>query len=130
MIDLWVDIYIASGTQTVQNIKLEKRLNYFPFIYQKYNIDSARFMKSNIYYTSKIEEYEEMFQKVEKKLYEIRAVLDPLSEGIDPSLPIYIRDSIRRTKTKKPIDSLKLNKDKTLNNIKEAKNEKKLEVKN
>lgn len=131
MIDLWVDIYIANGTQTVKNKKLEKRINYFPFIYQKYNIDSVRFMKSNIYYTSKIEEYEEMFQKVEKKLFDIKAVLDPLSEGIDPSLPIYVKDSIRRTKTKKSIDdSLKFNKNNTLDKVKGFENKKKLKVKN
>jgi len=119
MIDLWVDIYIANGTEKVNNKKLEKRINYFPFIFQKYNIDSVRFMKSNIYYTSKIEEYEEMFQKVEKKLLDIKAVLDPLSEGIDPRLPVYVKDSIRSSKIKKPVDSLKLNK-----------NKKNLEIKN
>jgi len=130
MIDLWVDIYIANGTQTVKNKKLEKRINYFPFIYQKYNIDSVRFMKSNIYYTSKIEEYEEMFQKVEKKLFDIKGVLDPLSVGIDPSLPIYVKDSIRRTKTEEPDDSLNLNKNERLDKMREAENQKKLEVKN
>jgi hypothetical protein len=130
MIDLWVDIYIANGTQTVKNKTLEKRINYFPFIYQKYNIDSVRFMKSNIYYTSKIEEYEEMFQKVEKKLFDIKAVLDPLSVGIDPRLPTFVKDSIRKSKTKKPVDTLKLNKNKTLNRIRETENKKKLEVKN
>jgi len=130
MIDLWVDIYIANGTQTVKNKKLEKQINYFPFIYQKYNIDSVRFMKSNIYYTSKIEEYEEMFKKVEKKLFDIKAVLDPLSVGIDPSLPIYVKDSIRRTKTKKQNDSLYLNKNERLDKMGEAENKKKLEIKN
>ena len=130
MIDLWVDIYIANGTQTINNKKLEKRVNYFPFIYQKYNIDSVRFMKSNIYYTSKIEEYEEMFQRVEKKLFEIKVVLDPLSKGIDPRLPTYVKDSIRKSNSKKPVDTLKLNKNKMLNNIREAENKKKLEVKN
>ena len=128
MIDLWVDIYIANGTSTVQNKKREKRVNYFPFIYQKYNIDSVRFMKSNIYYTSKIDEYEEMFQKVKKKLLDIKVVLDPLSEGIDPNLPTYVKDSIRRSK--KPIDSVKLNKNKTLDKVRKFENQKKLEVKN
>ena len=130
MIDLWTDIYIANGTQTVKNKKLEKRINYFPFIYQKYKIDSVRFMKSNVYYTSRIEEYEEMFQQVEKKILNIKTVLDPLSEGIDPSLPVYVRDSIRRSKTKKPNDSLELDKNKTLDKIRESDILKKKEVKN
>jgi len=130
MIDLWVDIYIANGAQSVENKNSERLINYFPFIYQKYNIDSVRFMKSNIYYTSKIEEYEEMFQQVEKKLFDIKTVLDPLSEGIDPRLPIYVKDSIRRSKTKKPVDTLKLNKNKMLNKIRKFEKKEKLEVKN
>ena len=130
MIDLWVDIYIANGAQSVENKNSERLINYFPFIYQKYNIDSVRFMKSNIYYTSKIEEYEEMFQQVEKKLFDIKTVLDPLSEGIDPRLPIYVKDSIRRSNTKKPVDTLKLNKNKMLNKIRKFEKKEKLEVKN
>lgn len=120
MIDLWVDIYIANGTQTVKNKRLEKRINYFPFLYEKYNIDSARFMRSNIYYTSRIEEYEEMFQQVEKKLLGIKVVFDPLSEGIDPNLPNYVKDSIRRSRLIKTGDSLKLNKSKTKDSIIES----------
>ena len=130
MIDIWVDIYIANGTQTLKNKKLEKRINYFPFVYLKYNIDSARFMNSNIYYTSRIDEYEEMFQQVEKKLLAIKAIYDPLSEGIDPNLPIYVRDSIRRSKVKKPIDSARLNKVKSIDKIRESDILKKKEEKN
>ena len=125
MIDLWTDLYITNSTRAFKNAKLEKGINYFPFIYEKYKIDSARFMQSNIYYTSRIEEYEEMFKKVEKKLLKLKVELDPLSEGIDPSLPIYTRDSLRRINAAKTSDSLIPNLNKELIETKEL-----LELKN
>jgi len=100
MVDLWVDITIANGARNKKNKKAQREINYMPFIYKKYNIDSTRFMESNIYYTSKIEEYEKMFQEVEVKLKKIKEIYDPLSKGIDPELPIWKRDSIRNSRKK------------------------------
>ena len=98
MVDLWVDITIANGAKNIKNKKAQRKINYMPFIYKKYNIDSTRFMESNIYYTSKIEEYEKMFQEVEARLKKIRENYDPLSKDIDPTLPIWKRDSIRNSR--------------------------------
>ena len=98
MVDLWVDITIANGARSKKNKKAQRNINYMPFIYKKYNIDSTRFMESNIYYTSKIEEYENMFKEVEVRLKEIREIYDPLSKDIDPELPIWKRDSIRKSR--------------------------------
>lgn len=98
MIDLWTDIYIAQGARSVKNKKLERKVNYMPFVYEKYKIDSARFMRSNIYYTSKVEIYEEMFQKVEKRLNDLLGQYDPDMAGNDPNLPRWKRDSIRRAR--------------------------------
>ena len=96
MIDLWTDIYIANSAKSVKNQRLERKINYMPFIYQKYKIDSARFMRSNVYYTSKIETYEEMFREVEQNLIAIRDSYDPEMKGIDPNLPIWKRDSLKK----------------------------------
>ena len=53
MIDLWTDIYIAQWqARAIKNKKLERKVNYMPLVYNKFNIDSVRFMRSNIYYTS------------------------------------------------------------------------------
>ena len=98
MVDLWVDIMIANGARNKKNKMAQRKINYMPFIYKKYNIDSTRFMQSNIYYTSKIEEYEKMFQEVEVRLKKIREIYDPLSKDIDPELPIWKRDSIRNSR--------------------------------
>ncbi len=109
MVELWTEITIANNAKSVQNRKGHKKINYMPFIYQKYNIDSARFMQSNIYYTSKIEEYEKLFQRVELKLRKIKEIYDPLSADIDPTLPVWKRDSIRRVNREKRGDPIPLN---------------------
>lgn len=98
MVDLWTDIYIANSAKSVKNSRLDIKANYLPFIYDKYQIDSARFMRSNIYYTSRVELYESMFVEVEQKLQAMRDQYDPDLAGIDPNLPIWKRDSIRRAR--------------------------------
>lgn len=101
MIELWTAVIIADNAKTVKNGKSQRKINYLPFVYQKFKIDSARFMESNIYYTSKIEEYEKMFQQVELKLRKIKESYDPMSADIDPTLPIWKKDSIRRSNKEK-----------------------------
>lgn len=76
MIALWTDIYIAKGARNVKNTKQERKVNYLPFVYKKYKIDSARFMRSNIYYTSKLEDYNKMFEQVLKNLEELKDKYD------------------------------------------------------
>jgi len=87
MIDLWTDIYIANAAKTVKNNKLERKINYMPLVYKKYNIDSARFMESNIYYTSKIEDYEKMFNEVLVRIKKIKEPYEIEEIKIDEDLP-------------------------------------------
>ena len=94
-VDLWIDIMIANGARNKKNTKAQRKVNYMPFIYQKYNIDSTRFMESSIYYTSRIEEYEKMFEDVDIRLKKIKEVYDPSPKEIDSVIPILKRDSLR-----------------------------------
>lgn len=71
MIDLLYDMHLAIGASNVTNKKFEKDRNYMSLVYEKYQIDSTRFAISNIYYTSQAEEYEEMFEEVERRLEEL-----------------------------------------------------------
>ncbi len=98
MVDLWTDLYIANSAKAVKNSRLDIKANYMPFIFEKYQIDSSRFMRSSIYYTSKVELYEGMFAEVEANLRALRDQYDPDLAGIDPNLPIWKRDSIRRAR--------------------------------
>ena len=77
MITIWTDLYMAMGAKSVQTTTLEKEKNYIPIVLEKYKIDSVQFSKSNIYYTSRIEEYEKMFQEVQKRLNDLKNIYDP-----------------------------------------------------
>ena len=98
MISLWTDLHIANAAKNVKNVDLRNKINYLPFLLEKYNVDSARFMQSNIYYVSKAEDYKKMFKKVEENLIELRDKYDPISAGIDSNLPEWKKDSIKRSR--------------------------------
>ena len=80
MINIWTDLYIAIGAKSLKTKKLEKNKNYIPLVLEKYKIDSIQFSRSNIYYTSRIEEYEEMFEEVQKRLNDLKNIYDPETE--------------------------------------------------
>jgi len=101
MVDLLFDMHIAAGTSNVSNLKLEKNRNYMSLIYEKYGIDSTEFAINNLYYTSNIDEYEEIFDVVEKRLKKLQ---DSMYDGLDnfgnekktPDYNKLMRDSIKR----------------------------------
>ncbi|MDG2195162.1 MAG: DUF4296 domain-containing protein [Polaribacter sp.] len=68
MVLLITDLYIASSAYYRKNKTLERKINYMPLVYDTYHIDSLRFIKSNLYYTSKIDTYEEMFNLIKTNL--------------------------------------------------------------
>jgi hypothetical protein len=72
MINLLIDMHIATGTTTVKSMPDEEEKNYMSLVYEKYQIDSTRFAESNFYYISNIEEYESIFKEVEKQLIKIQ----------------------------------------------------------
>lgn len=98
MVELWTEIHIANSASNSKNKKLQIKVNYLPFVYERYKIDSVRFMRSNIYYTSRVEDYEKMFKKVEDNLRKLRDTYDPEMAGIDLSLPVYVRDSLKKAR--------------------------------
>ena len=87
MINIWVDIFIARGAKSVKTIELRKGINYLPLVFEKYNIDSTQLSESNLYYTSKIDEYQKMFEqaknrlKKQKEIYQPKSELDSISEN-------------------------------------------------
>ena len=72
MINLLIDMHIATGTTSVKKITDDVEKNYMSLVYEKYQIDSTRFAESNFYYISNIEEYESIFKEVEKELKKIQ----------------------------------------------------------
>ncbi|MCL7762222.1 DUF4296 domain-containing protein [Polaribacter sp. Z014] len=100
------DMMIASSAKYVKNINEQKKINYMPFIYEKYKIDSLRFQKSNFYYISKIDLYEEIFTDVKKNLVKQKDFYSNLSKQKDS----IRRDSIKSSLKLKEIDTIEVDK--------------------
>lgn len=98
MADILTDMYIAEGARSVQNKNLERNEDYMALVYEKYQIDSVQFSESNFYYTTKIDDYEEILKTVDDRLKVMKKKYDDL---------VKIEDSIKFSK---------INKDKTLIN--------------
>ena len=108
MVSLLTDLYIASSAKNYKNNLLKKEKNYVFLVYEKYKIDSTRFNSSNLYYTSKIEEYTVM-------LNEIKSNIDSLDSFYKRKRSI--KDSVKR-KVKKPIKNLLIDKNDKLLKLK------------
>jgi len=76
MVDLLTDLAIASGAENIKNNDLERNVNYFPLVFKKYGIDSTRFKESNYYYTSRIDDYEEILKEVDERLKALKKEFD------------------------------------------------------
>jgi len=103
MTDLLFDMHIAVGTSNIQNVNLEKNRNYMSLVYKKHGIDSTRFAVSNIYYTAHIQEYEEIFEDVERRIQELKDIMEPQGDSItnysDKSREVIRKnDSIERAR--------------------------------
>jgi hypothetical protein len=92
MVLLLRDLYIAAAAKNVKNKNLERKISYAPFVYDKYKIDSARFQRSNFYYTSKIDLYRPMLDQILVTLEEDRAEFNAIKK---------VQDSIRNDSLKK-----------------------------
>lgn len=115
MEDLITDMLIAAGAENIKNINLERNVNYFPLIFEKYGIDSTRFKESNYYYTSQIDDYEKILRKVDERLKALKEKLDTeikLQDSLKNDSMKNIRENFKKN-FKKPlkrplkIDSLK-----------------------
>ena len=87
MILLLKDLYIASSARSIKNKKLQRKITYIPLVYDTYKIDSLRFHKSNVYYTSKVDDYQPMLEEVMVLLEKEQATFAKIKK---------VKDSIRK----------------------------------
>ena len=71
MVDLLTDMYLANAASSVKNKNLKRKIDYVPLVYEKYQIDSLRFHTSNLFYMSRIDDYELIYKEVELRLKEM-----------------------------------------------------------
>ena len=62
------EMMIASSAKFIKNKSQQKNINYMPFVYEKFKIDSTRFYASNYYYISKIDLYLEILEDAKTNL--------------------------------------------------------------
>ncbi len=79
MASIIYDMSIFTAAKGV-NKKLIEANGILPeeYVYKKYNIDSTQFALSNEYYAYNIEDYEDIYSKVQTKLKNEKRVLDSL----------------------------------------------------
>ncbi|MFD0761448.1 DUF4296 domain-containing protein [Lutibacter aestuarii] len=101
MVDLMTDLLLATGARNIKNINEERKVNYFPLVFEKYNIDSTQFKESNFYYTSKIDDYDIMLKEVERRLKKLKSEFDKEREKQDSITNykgILIEDEIKNNR--------------------------------
>ncbi|NOR28969.1 MAG: DUF4296 domain-containing protein [Lutibacter sp.] len=101
MVDLLTDIFLADGGDNIKNLHLQRNVNYFPLVFEKHQIDTTRFKESNYYYTSRIDDYDDILGKVDARLKALKSIFDAEIKIAD-SLDRVRRDSIRLTRNKIP----------------------------
>ncbi len=99
MVDLLTDLFLANGAINIKNTHLQRNVNYYPLVYEKYQIDSTQFKESNFYYTSKIDEYNKILKRVDDRLKKLRKQFED-EKDVQDSLKKIERDSIQMKKSR------------------------------
>jgi len=87
MVLILIDLYIAKSASTEKNTNNERKINYVPLVYNKYLIDSTRFINSNYYYTSKLEEYDLIFKDVKATILLKKGEVETKIRGVLLDIP-------------------------------------------
>ena len=91
MVDLLVYLHIARYAEGKKNIFKDGNAKYTHLVYKKFGIDSLRYSESNLYYSSRIDDYKRIYGKVETELRAKKKVVDSIK---------FHRDSLAKTKIK------------------------------
>lgn len=99
MVDILTDVYLGNAAKSVNNrIIRQKGVKLDSFVYVKHGIDSLRFVTSNAYYTSQLNTYNDLFQRVEERLNRIQKEMDSIQKAKGADLKDKTEQ--RREKTK------------------------------
>ena len=99
------EMMIASSAKYIKNKTNQKNINYMPFVYDKFKIDSTRFESSNFYYMSKIDLYQEILENAKINLETRNEVFKKINTRLDS----IKKDSTQMVRNKlKKLDSLKI----------------------
>ncbi|WP_124978815.1 DUF4296 domain-containing protein [Nonlabens xiamenensis] len=84
MVDIMTDIYIMeSAISSNKRAYEETNIQPSPYIYKKYNTDSLQFQENLFYYLDRIEKYQSLMERVEKKVEVLKDSLAVRQERIN-----------------------------------------------
>lgn len=95
------DMMIASSAKFIKNKKKQIKINYMPFVFDIYKIDSSRFKNSNYYYMTQIDVYEEILTNAETSLKKRKRVLKKLKKKLNS----IKKDSLKTLKKKTTLEA-------------------------
>ena len=101
------EMMIASSSKFFKNKDLQKNIDYMPFVYDRFQIDSVRFQSSNMYYMTKIDEYQEIFDDAKAKLEAKKKLYDDMKTNLDSIRKDSIKKLRIEERSKISTDSLK-----------------------
>lgn len=98
------DIMVATSSKYIKNKYQEKEIDYMTLVYDRYKIDSTRFQISNLYYMSKIDDYQKILEIASNNLEAKKEIYTSKKTRLDS----IRKDSIKKIKTNaKKLDSIK-----------------------
>ncbi|MBP8792252.1 MAG: DUF4296 domain-containing protein [Lutibacter sp.] len=95
MVNLLTDLLLANSADNIRNTQDKRNVQYFPLVFEKYQVDSAQFRASNYYYTSRIDDYDKIMKEVETRFQTLIDTYQKEQRETD-SLKRLETDSIRR----------------------------------
>jgi len=99
------EMMISSSAKFIKNKNNQKNINYMPFVYENFKIDSTRFESSNYYYMSKIDVYQEILENAQNAITSRQEVLTNKKTVLDAIKKDSIQDNLNKLKR---ADSLKI----------------------
>ena len=81
MVEVLVDISLLHGARSYNKSLLqEKGIQPYNYLWEKYKIDSTRFLKSSNYYADNPKQYEKIYEQVKLELESLQARYDSIRE--------------------------------------------------
>ncbi len=84
MVNILYDIAVLDAIDGTYPKALERnRITVMAFVYEKYGIDSLQLAESDLYYASRPQEYEEIYQTLENRIASQRDSLNEVIRGVN-----------------------------------------------
>lgn len=101
MVDVLTEISLLYGARTYNKKMLEEKgVDPYPYLWEKYKIDSAQFARSNNYYSENYKIYRKIYSRVKERLESLQVKYDSIRE-----LEERKRDSIRNLQDQDTVQS-------------------------